>query len=151
MPPNNSSTGGYLSPLPGSLSPLQDAALDTLIHDVLQALTGINGSLVRPRWQPEPPNQPDINTDWIAFGVIEFAPETYGHVTHSGIGNGGSGQDNIQRHEELSVLCSHYGPNAGAFSSLVRDALITVAQNRAALHAANTDVVEIKTPIAVPV
>src|SRR4051812_9766277 len=58
VPTNDSSTGGYLSPVVAS-SALQDAALDALLQQMVAGITGLPGNMVRPRWQPVTPKQPE--------------------------------------------------------------------------------------------
>ena len=67
---NNSATGGYLlptgtNPYPSTLTFLQ------FMNTVMAGISGLPSALVRPRWQPNPPVQPDIDTDWLAFGVLD--------------------------------------------------------------------------------
>lgn len=54
--PQDTTTPGYLPP---STSPAYDAALDQMFHDLVMGITGLTGDLVRPRWQAEPPQQPE--------------------------------------------------------------------------------------------
>ena len=57
---------------PGTPSTVFDADLENIFHDAFVGITGIPAGLVRPRWQPEPPLQPDFKTDWMAFGSQSF-------------------------------------------------------------------------------
>lgn len=144
---NNSSSGGYIPPLPQP-SVLQDDALDDALQALVVNLTGLNTTLVRPRWQPSPPNRPGIGVDWASIGVVRKHSDTYAHVVHVD-GPDGEGQDNMQRHELLMVMCTHYGPNAGAYADLVRDGL-TISQNREALQLDKMDLVEVQESTHVP-
>lgn len=121
---NNSSTGGYL--LPSSTPPAEDGALDAILQGLVVGVTGMKASLVRPRWQQEPPVMPAIFVDWCAIGVVDEIPDQYGYVVHSGA-NGGS--DNLQRHDGIEVLATFYGPNARGNAKLLEDGLL-IPQNR---------------------
>lgn len=141
---NNSSTGGYLVPA-SSPAPLEDDAFDDFLHDIGVGITGMDPTLVRPRWQPESINLPDFGTNWMALGVTETDPDTYGVevfdpvtlVTH------------LQRHEVTTILCSFYGPNANGLCSQFRDGL-QISQNREALWLAGMALVETGKPMQAP-
>ena len=59
---NTSATGGFLSPL-STPAPLEDQALADFFQQYVAGITGIAGNLVRPRWQAEPPNIPQVASD----------------------------------------------------------------------------------------
>lgn len=134
---NDSSTGGYVSPVVPS-SALFDDALDALLQQAVVGITGLSGSLVRPRWQVVVPKQPEPSVDWCAIGVTDVTPMDYPAETHDGTGDG---SDTQQQWEEFTVLASFYGPNDSSNASLLRRGLY-VAQNREALQAAGIDLVE---------
>jgi hypothetical protein len=60
----DSSTGGYLLPVAGGPAPLQGQALLRAIGLWVSSLTGLDGTLVRPRWQSEPPAIPPHPSAW---------------------------------------------------------------------------------------
>jgi len=140
----NSSEAGSL--LPTGPQPPYDNALDDLLHATLVGLTGIAGSLVRPRWQPEPPQMPDFNTNWIAFGVVRSSRDAFAYMGHQAAADG---SDELQRTEELQVLVSCYGPNAHGFQELISDGL-EVTQNRDALTSNNIALVECQEAVVLP-
>ena len=121
---NTSATGGYIQPT--SALPLDDAALDTLLQALVVGITGLPGNLVRPRWQPVAPKQPDASVDWCAVGVMDYDAESNISITHDGTG---LGQSTSYQNETLDIQASFYGPTARGNASLLRDGLM-IAQNR---------------------
>ena len=105
---NTSATGGYLSPDVVS-PPLEGDDLDDEFQEAVVGITGLAGSLVRPRWQPGNPKQPEPTVDWCAIGITTQTPDATPHIQHSGAGNG---KDTLKRHELINVLCTFYGPNS---------------------------------------
>lgn len=140
----NSSSAGYL--LPGiSPAPLEGDALDDLFQGVLSGITGIPGDLVRPRFQPEPPNQPDYGTDWVAFGISVSKADTFAFLGHDPTLNA----DILERDETLTVLHSFYGPNSQSLIGRYNDG-IQIEQNRDALTAAGIKLVECQDATQLP-
>ena len=142
---NDSSTGGYLSPA-SSPAPLEDVALENLLQQVVVGITGLPGPMVRPRWQPTVPKQPEPSVDWCAIGVVSEDSDDYPVQQHDGTGDG---HDNFSVHETLPVLATFYGPNAGANAKLLKNGLY-VAQNRDQLTANNMALLDVGRIIAVP-
>lgn len=124
--PNSSASGGYVQPTTALPAPLEDDQLVDLFQGLLAGLTGLAGTKVFPRWQEEPPNLPAYGEDWAAIGLVGRDPDTYAAVVHLGVGQG---VDRLQRHEQLDLLASFYGPRADALCALFRDNL-QIAQNR---------------------
>lgn len=122
------STGpGFLSST--SSPPDDDQALDVVLQAWVVGLTGLPGSLVRPRWQLAPPPQPDQTVNWCAIGVLTQQPDANEAMVHTPAGGAGLGTSMMQRHEELEALASFYGPAAGGYAGLVRDNS-RIGQNR---------------------
>jgi hypothetical protein len=123
---------GYLGPASPGPAPAEDDAWEDFLHDVFAGVTGLDPTLVRPRWQPEPPLRPDINVDWMAFGTqstrTDFVPVFY-HLDDTG-----EGYDAMQEMEELDILLSFYGPNCEKYQSYCRRGLF-VDQNQAVFRA----------------
>jgi hypothetical protein len=145
--PNDSSTGGFL--VPSSTSPAEDADLEDVVQPILVGITGLTGSLVRPRWQVDPPAQPSPVTNWCAFGVTRSQGDITGSVVHDGSGDGGLGASTEQRHETLEILASFYGPAGQGYASLLRGGL-GIAQNREALFLAGMGLIECSEITAAP-
>lgn len=176
--PTNSSTGGCLKPLPAFgldedgpvIEGLDEGVLDgdvvlegsadgRIAAQLLQrflgswfaCVTGLDGALVRPRWQPEPANLPPAGTTWAAFGVTDSPALGQAAVVHIGESEtDGDGLDELQTHEEMTVLVSFYGPNADAYARRLRDGA-QVSQNRERLFRAGMGLIETPTgPLTVP-
>lgn len=147
--PNNSSTGGYLAP--SGAAPLEGQALLDFIQGVIVGITGLDGTLVRPYWQSEPPNIPDAGTAWCAFKIAARDPATYAYVEHDA---DGQGSDELQRNEELHLLTSFYDLGSGGLAdglcALLRDSLL-IPQNREALTGQSMDLVKTGEMTAVPI
>lgn len=132
-------TPTYTEPLPDGLT------LTQFIQTVLVGLTNIDGTLVRPEWQPAPPKQPDINVNWLAFGVANLTPDAYSYVAT------GDTPTNIysQRQETFEVTLSIYGLHALETYGLLRDGF-QIPQNLQALFSANIGFTEITGAFRVP-
>ncbi len=136
-PPANtdtSATGGYLlpaapTPLPGELT------LEQFLQTVFVGISGLPGDLVRPKWQIEPPKQPDVYVNWLAIGLNEDNADTF---AYNSVNSGG--MNVFQRMEALSVQCSFYGPNSLDYARATRDGF-QIGQNREALQSASMDFV----------
>lgn len=135
--PNDSSTGGYLAPT--SSAPDNDAALIADLQAAVVGITGLAGTLILPRWQPEPAVRPPITTDWAALGTTKRTANTFATVTHGGAGEG---SDAVTRHEEIDAAVSFYGPTCEGNASLLRDGL-GLPQNREALWLQGIKLIEV--------
>lgn len=125
-----SAVAGYLTPVPPP--PDYDTAFDDFFHDVIAGVTGLDNKLVRPRWQADPPTMPKRDVTWVGFGV---SGDTRSDVNaYESIGT-------VIRHEEVTVLCSFYGPQANGYAALLRDGL-ALGQNRFALDQNNVGLIE---------
>jgi len=143
---NTSATGGYLGPASSSV-PVEDDALEDFLQGVVAAITGIDGTLVRPRYQDNPPTLPGPDITWAATGVMpDRRRDTFAVVDHDSTGDGA---DDLIRHEEIDLLCSFYGPGAGGAATELADGL-QIAQNREVLIAAGMDFVGSDGPRRVP-
>lgn len=138
--PTDSSIAGFLAP---SSEPLEDEGLENLLHDVIVGITGIPGDMVRPRWQPEPPQQPDFPSSWVAFGVQRTSHDVFSYQTMVDDGQ------QVQRDSVLYVLHSFYGPVSSGLCSRFRDGL-DVSQNRDLLQAQGLELVEMQEALNIP-
>lgn len=116
---NTSSTGGVLLPA-DTPAPAQDAELDGILQKLVTSITGLPGNLVRPRWQPVAPKQPEPSVDWCAIGVTSQSGDGAPAIKHN---PGGGGSSTLTTHEEIEVLASFYGPTSQRYAGMLRDGL----------------------------
>ncbi len=131
--------------LPISTEPLPlGLTLTQFIQTVVVGISGLPGPLVRPMWQPEPPKQPDLSTNWMAIGIAVAAPDANSYVDVNS-----DGATISQRHETLEVACSIYGPDGLEIAGLLRDGF-QIPTNLEALRTANMGFVEVSPARHVP-
>jgi len=141
---NDSSTGGYLLP---SLSPapLEGQALFRFMQQFFVGITGLDGQLFFPRWQPEPPNLPPVGTPcWAAFGINARGTSVFAFTKHVPAVTGPPdvpAYDEYRRHEELDILTSFYGPESDTYATLLRDG-IQIPQNLEVIEQAGMGLIE---------
>ncbi len=137
---NTSASGGFLTPI--SPPPIEDDALADALQEMLVGITGLDPTMVRPRWQAVPPKQPPAEMDWCAVGVMSIATDQNVSLVHRSAGEGTS--DSF--HDvTLDVVASFYGPNASGLANLLRDGLM-IAQNREAMFRLNMALVGMPGP-----
>src|SRR5580704_8935616 len=137
-------------------SPQSGQSLDDFMQQIVAGVTGIPQSLIRPRWQPEPPNTPPtaptasnptgVVPVWAAVGVTKSTPRGFPAITENPTGNGFSELDD---REEFDVLCSFYGQFADAGAIALRSGLM-VAQNRECLQLASMGLIQVSVRTRVP-
>lgn len=99
---------------PHGMPVLEGQDLEDYIQQWVAGISGLDGTMVRPRWQPEPPNIPDWGVNWASVGIMKHRPVgVYPAVIHHPDGDGWS---ELQRHEELDVLVSFYGTHASDYA-----------------------------------
>lgn len=164
---NDSSTGGYLSPVVPSTE-LNDDNLADFLHDLVVGITGLDPTMVRPRWQPETPVLPDTNGPgvglggfgsggfgaqaWASIGVTSRTPDAYSYVSHTPAVAGSPpapGFDTEFRSEVITVQLSFYGPTAESLAAQFAVGL-KIAQNREQLTVANYPLVNTDPPVNIP-
>lgn len=140
---NSSATGGLIAPI-AETPPLTDDALDALFQVAVAGITGIVGDMVRPRWQPVPPKQPEPSVDWCAIGITDITPDEGPSIQHVGslVGQVGEiGRDDFKRHETITLLCTFHGPLGMRYAAKLRDG-IGIPQNMEGLKANGIGFVE---------
>lgn len=120
----DSSTGGFLAPAE-ALAPVEDDELQKIFQNTVVGITGIAGSLVRPRWQPGNPVHPEPLVNWCAIGVTVSEPDAGPVLEHL---SEGEGSDRYVRHEDIQLATTFYGPAARAGATRLRDGL-AIPQN----------------------
>jgi hypothetical protein len=136
---NNSATGGYIVPT-ASFNATADAAFDEILAQLAAGVTGLPANLVRPRWQPTPPLQPEANIDWCAIGVTDESGDATIDSVHRSTSPStadppdptGDGYTTTYEVVEQTVMASFYGPSAWSNANLFRVGL-SVPQNREVL------------------
>lgn len=137
------SAQGYVLPIRTDQPPRQ-LNLVQFLQTVLVGVTGLPGTLVRPKWQMNPPKQPDIGVDWVAFNIDQNIPDANGYL---GVTN--TGAVISQRHEVLEVGCAIYGDKSMETAGLIRDGF-QIPQNVNGLRSANMGFVEVGPAHRVP-
>lgn len=145
--PNTSATGGIMLPHPQTptlVTAPPNLTLTQFIQTLLVGLSNLPAPLVRPDWQVEPPKNPDLPVNWIAFGIVGNEPDAnaYQSIDENEVVT-------LQRQETLEIQISVYGPEALDNISLVRDGL-QIPQNSAALRRANMGYVNIEKAHHIP-
>lgn len=146
MPTNTSATGGYLFPTGAGSFPPEDIDLDLIFQAAIVGTTQLDGSLVRPRWQPVPPKQPDVTVSWCAFGVTVRTVQDGPSIEHHADNNG---YNTLTRHEDIVLIATFYGPQAQKNAMLLRDGLY-VPQNIEALKLDGISFIDCGTLRSVP-
>jgi hypothetical protein len=157
--PNDSSTGGYLTPA-ATPAPLEGQALLRFFQGIIAGVSGLPGNMVRPYWQTEPPNIPDAGVAWAAFRITRRPSDEYPFVGHYFYAPTATVDYHLQRHEELVILVTFYdigstglnnsGGTADDFAALFRDG-IAIEQNREPLILQGMNLVRVGDLITVPV
>lgn len=121
----DSTVDGYI---PSSGAVQNDQELEDIFQGLIVGITSLQGKMVRPRWQNEPPPLPKISENWCAFGVKNTSSDDGPYFQQNK-----EDMDNI-RHESIEVLLSFYGPQGQHFASLFKDGL-GIPQNIARIRA----------------
>jgi hypothetical protein len=119
-------------------------SLGRFLQTVFVGVSGLPQTLVRPKWQTEPPQQPDLTVDWMALGLETSTPDAGAYVALDQSGN-----TNTLRHEQLDVSLSIYGPNSLETYGIIRDSF-QIPTNRIALFLANMGFVELQQGRRIP-
>lgn len=100
------------TPFPGGLT------LTQFIQSILVGVTGLTATLVRPKWQLSPPKNPDVDVNWLAFAVFLGTPNA-----NASLEMDEDGVMHSQRHQDVKIGCSFYGPDAIDYANIVTDGL----------------------------
>jgi len=145
---NDSTTLGFLTPV--SVLPINDRPLEDIFAQVITGITGLAANMVRPRYQPTVPNQPEFDVDWVAFGVSITEQDVYPYHRQVATLERPDGDTIVERDEYMEVLCSFYGANNHQYMGRWRDGL-AIEQNRYTMGALGIKLVAVgKNPVNVP-
>lgn len=123
----------YLPPLP-SPTPLEGDDLEDAVQAAVAGITGLDPTLVRPRFQPNAPAIPDFHIEWAAVGLSRTSPDTYAFVRQLDAETA-----ELQRDCRVELLASFYGPRGNAVANRFADGL-QIEANRRGLSAAGLKV-----------
>jgi hypothetical protein len=126
---NTSADIGYLQPDPPIVPSLDNDFID-VIQEMVCGITGIDGHLLFPRWQNNPPTMPEYNVTWGALGFSEAHSDVFAAIIHD---SNNEGRDILFRQVEIDVTVTFYGPNSGLYMAMLRDGL-QIAQNREVMY-----------------
>lgn len=149
---NTSATGGPLAPVelnsPGIST--TGVLLENFMHDWVAGVTGLLPKNVRPRWQAEMPNIPEITVDWMAFGLMNRTTEGFPYIKHFASSAGfPNGYDELRRNEILEYMASVYGPNAEYIAEVLREGMY-ISQNIESLFLNNLAIVSNSNIVTIP-
>lgn len=100
---------------PGILAPVPDfvVALD-VVRNVLAEISGLDPSMIRRRWQPNPPPMPKAFTDWIALSVDALQSEGIPEIDHfdRDISDPEAANSTARIKQTISFRASCFGPGA---------------------------------------
>lgn len=145
---NSSATGGYLLPLT-SQGPPGGLTLRQFLQTMVVGVSGYPTSLVRPDWQREEPLSPTVDTDWIAFGIIENQTEPGFAYTDAVLNPDNSISYSLNRQRTLQIRIAFYGPNSGDNIGSFIDGF-QIQQNLEALRSANMGFKECSSAMRAP-
>lgn len=111
--------------------PTEGTELDALFQRLIVGLTALPALMVRPRWQPTLPKQPERDANWCALGVEAVTADAGPAIGLSAgqlddnfvLDESQLGPMGYQRHETIEVLASFYGPLGQRYAAQTRDGL----------------------------
>jgi hypothetical protein len=105
-------------------APLEDDALDAVLQAMVVGITGLDPTLVRPRWQVQAPKSPETHVNWCSIGVMTATPDDNPFVQHlSGASVNDQAGDMLQEHEEMEVMASFIGPLCKTYLGIFRSGI----------------------------
>ena len=133
-----SATGSYLV-----ATPIIDGGLglDVIWQGFVAGVTGLDGSMVRPAWQPVSPKMPSADTDWAAVGVLDETPDAGPALLHRETTDS-LGTTHSVRHSQLRIIAAFYGPRAHGHAIALRDGA-GILQNQDVIKRHKMGIVEV--------
>ena len=153
MSGNTSATGGPLLPVAGGPAPLEGQALEDFIQAWIVGISGIDGRVVRPRFQIDVPALPPLATCWCAYSIAERVSPESPVIQHDGAAAGGLGADNFGRPQALTIFTTWYDTGIGhadLYCDIMSDGML-IPQNREYLQLAGFDYGEQMQAVIAPV
>lgn len=129
--------------------PLAASKVVDLLTGLVSDVTLIPRTLVRPRWQPIPPQQPPPKTDWCGVGILRRLGQGYTHQSIAFLPGTTTEALLLRRWEALEALASFYGPRSEDLAEQFRDSVFVV-QNLAALYQFGIKLTWVDEVLAVP-
>ncbi|MEG2566694.1 MAG: hypothetical protein RSA84_10855 [Acinetobacter sp.] len=120
----DSTVDGYIPPV-GVVE--YDQELEDIFQGLIVGVTSLQGDLVRPRWQQDPPPMPAIGENWCAFGVKSIRADDSPYFYQNA-----EDMDSV-RHEGIELMLSFYGNQGQSIANIFKDGL-TIPQNIAQLR-----------------
>lgn len=139
---SDSTAAGFLAPGP---PPNYDAELEDIFQAFAVGVTGLQGNLVRPKWQITVGNAPQQNQNWMSYGLALYARQWDAYVGHDP-----SGTSTVAGSEEWQCTFSCFGPNAQLYASILRDGM-SIGQNRDIFEAVKMKFISFAEPVQLPV
>lgn len=139
---NTSATGGYLQQVAG---PLEGLDLRRFIGTLLVGVSGFAPEMVRPAWQQNPPPIPNIDTNWMAFGITARRADNDPYQVEKDDDQGTL----MLRHEELDLMLAFYGPDCLQKAAEVREGF-ELTQNTESLLLAGMAYIDLSDIIHAP-
>ena len=133
-----SATGSYLV-----ATPIIDGGLglDVIWQGFVAGVTGLDGTMVRPAWQPVSPKMPSADTDWAAVGVLDETPDAGPALLHRETTDT-LGMTYSVRHSQLRIIAAFYGSNAHGHAIALRDGA-GILQNQDVIKRHKMGIVEV--------
>ena len=125
---NDSTEPGYLTPV-GS-EPDYDQELERQISRWIRGVTGLDASVVLPRWTDPQQQIPKSGITWCEFGIAISDPEDFPADVQV------DEQSQQWVWEKVNIICCFYGPQGSAMASRFRAGMF-VEQNNTALRSAS--------------
>ena len=126
----SSSTGGYLLLVPEALP--NGLTLVQFIQQLIVGITGLNGSLVREKYQTNAPKIEEVEINWCSFSLSTLQKDYDGFIKQNQSGD----NSEVTRHQKLIVSASFYGPNSNQIASQFCNGFL-LSQNREVLRSGN--------------
>lgn len=141
-------SSNYMQPNPQFPTlPMGFQTFTDFLQSIFVGISGLPGTQVIPAWQPTPPKEFPITTNWLSIGLASMKADANTFQTMvPGVPN----PTNVTvRNEELKVRARFYGPQAMEYMALTRDGF-DIPMNLIALTQASMGFVEATEGVRAP-